>query len=146
MTPAKKFLKVLDSIGVTFYIKPKPQFWGDKDLTPKKKKELLSLDEHYLYAKWTSGGISGGSCWDNSSEDRHYTTTGESEPEFEDLDTILTVICPNLTFLQYKKLLTIVKRDGYSVKEYYGNSTEYSFKTIKLRDLFDKLVEMGLFE
>lgn len=104
-----------------------------------------SLDEIYLCNEWCSGGISGGSCWDDGKEDNHYATRGESEPEFTSLDNILNEICPNITYLQYKKLIAeVIKEDGYTECEYYGNSTNHSYKTILIKDLYEALKELSL--
>jgi hypothetical protein len=111
----------------------------------KKKPIEKSLDEIYLCNEWCSGGISGGSCWDDSKEDNHYATRGESEPEFTSLDNILDEICPNITYLQYKKLITkVIEEDSYIQNEYYGNSSHYSYKTVLLKDLYDTLKELSL--
>jgi len=100
------------------------------------------LEELYLYNKWCSGGVSGGSCWGN---DGHYAVEGESEPEFTDLDNILNEICPNITYLQYKKLISkVIKEDSYTENEYYGNSSTYSYKTVLLKDLYEALKELDL--
>ena len=68
----------------------------------------------------------------------------DAEPEFDDVDTVLTKICPTLSFLQYKQLMKIVTRDEYSENEYYGNCTNYTYKKVKLRDLLNELVRMEL--
>jgi hypothetical protein len=113
-----------------------------KKSSSKKIKETC-LEELYLYNEWCSGGISGGNCW---GDDNHYAVEGESEPEFTDLDNILNEICPNITYLQYKKLISkvIKEEDSYTQIEYYGNSTIYSYKTILLKDLYDALKELNI--
>ena len=109
------------------------------------KPKKIDLDEHYLYVEWCSGGISGGSCWDDGTDDRHYGRSGEAEPEFDNIDTVLAELCPNLTFLQYKKIMAkIVKRGEYTINEYYGNTTDYTFKVVNLRELYEALQEMKL--
>jgi hypothetical protein len=112
-----------------------------KKSSSKKIKETC-LEELYLYNEWCSGGISGGNCW---GDDGHYAAEGESEPEFTDLDNILNEICPNITYLQYKKLISkVIKEDSYTQHEYYGNSSNYSYKTVLLKDLYDALKELDL--
>jgi hypothetical protein len=51
------------------------------------------------------------------------------------LDKILEVICPKITYLQYKKLTEIIVKDEYTEYEYYGNSSTYSYEFIYLSDL-----------
>ena len=150
----EKFLAILAGCNVSFYKEPpkdptRYSRWERSEWVLKPGKEPLDLDKHYLYVQWCSGGVSGGSCWDTGENgDPHYAMSGEAEPEFDAIDTVLTVVCPNLSFLQYKKLLAgnLVTRDEYSQDEYYGNCTNYTFKRIKLRDLLNKLVEMELFQ
>jgi len=111
----------------------------------KYNKNIKNLDECYLYIEWISGGLSGGSCWDTGEEDNHYSISAESEPEFKSLDNLLIKICPNITFLQYKnlmsKVLEISERSEY---EYYGNYTDYTIKIVNLGKLYKVINEMGL--
>ena len=151
LTPQEqKFLEVVRSADVSFYrkaVKKDEYRYSDSSmiLLSNKERKELDLNEHYLYEDWRTGGISGGSCWDDGeSGDPHYAIEGDKEPEFNTIDKILLAICPNLSYLQYKTLVTIIKEDSYAVNEYYGNCTYYAYKYVSLRDLFDKLVEMKL--
>lgn len=98
----------------------------------------------YLYHEYYTGGMSGGNCWDDSNPEYSSSNVSEEDREFKDLDALLTVVCGNITFLQYKKLLQSVKNGSRTEYEYYGNTSEYETKSIKLQDLYDKLKEMGL--
>lgn len=91
--------------------------------------------------EWLVGGVGGGSCWDDGSVDRHYSIQPEEEPEDESLDLILEVLCPKISFIQYKKL---TKKNLYTetekyYNEYYGNHSEYKIKTLNLEVLFESL-------
>jgi hypothetical protein len=98
--------------------------------------------DDYLYEQWVTGGQGGGSCW---GDDADRPVEPEPEPEFADLDAILETICPNITFLQYKSVVaSVVRRGDRSVREYYGNYTDYGVKTVRLGDLYEKLREKGL--
>ena len=88
--------------------------------------------EYVVFKKWNSHGYSGGSCW-NDNPATYYD--GESEPNFDALDKILEVICPNITYLQYKKLSETIMEGEYSENEYYGNSSTYKYEYIYLSDL-----------
>jgi hypothetical protein len=110
------------------------------------KTVLPTLDDH-LYLEWRTGGQSGGSCWDDGKDDPHYPVTGEKEPEFEQLDKLLAELCPGITFLQYKTLAAdTMKYDERTENEYYGNYTNYGIKTIRLGDLYEKLLALKLIE
>lgn len=99
-------------------------------------------EDDYLYEEWITGGQSGGSCW---GDDADRPVEPEPEPEFADLDAILETICPNITFLQYKRIIaSVVSRGGRSAREYYGNYTDYGVKTVRLGALCEELRENGL--
>lgn len=88
-----------------------------------KKIKDISLEDQII-VKWTTGGVSGGNCWSGS--DNLYSTAGEPEPEFRDLDVILEKVCPKITYLEYKKLVyDLATFTSWNENEYYGNSTSY---------------------
>lgn len=94
--------------------------------------------------EWTTGGRTGGSCWDTGDRDPHYAIEGEPEPEFEDLDRLLEALTPNMTFLQYKKIRRdMVVVNSRSRNDYYGNYTNMATKTVDLRQLYTYLLSKG---
>jgi hypothetical protein len=96
-----------------------------------------------IFEQWTTGGMGGGSCWEDGG---HYAVEGEPEPEFESLDKIIVSICPNITFIQYKKLCReVIKRDEYTNNEYYGNYSRESIKYVLIEQLYNALKEQNLF-
>lgn len=146
-----EFLDKLKELEISFYIKKKEDkkryfdgkkyvnfsFDAKKKISPEPK-----LEELYLYKDWSTGGLSGGSCWGT---ENHYPTEGSPEPEFLDLDKILESLCPNISFLQYKKLMKSLNIDEstWTDDEYYGNCTHMSSKCINLNDLYNALKEIG---
>lgn len=93
-----------------------------------------------LMVEWSTGGTSGGSCWDDSNP-QPYSTDNAPE-ELTDLDRILEKYWPEISFLQYRVLAAkLVKGGSYTEYEYYGNSTNRSFKLLWLRDLYTTLLE-----
>ena len=104
----------------------------------------IDIDSAYgnpLVARWTTGGMSGGNCW---GDDANYSVTPEDEPEDEALDKILESVCPNLTFLQYRKLLkaSVYDRDTDNQYEYYGNYTTYGTRKLCLDRVYTALKEI----
>lgn len=89
-----------------------------------------------LVNAWCTGGISGGSCWDDGKQDNHYSSSGEVESDWTTLDHILEYFCPNITFIRYKRLMSLSKIEEYSRNEYYGNSTNYNLRILLLKDLW----------
>jgi len=93
---------------------------------------------------WQTGGIGGGSCWDNGDEDPHYNMGSNPEPEFTDIDKVLEHFVPNITFLQYKRLLQdCIEQGETTLNDYYGNHTDYAYKVIKLEALFKYMKGIG---
>jgi hypothetical protein len=109
------------------------------------KKEIRNCDKgEYIEVSWIIGGMTGGSCWDTSAS-KHRPVLAKPEPEFDCLDKILEILCPQITFLQYKDIIkNCIKYDDQEILEYYGNRTEYRYKTIFLKELYDRLIEKGL--
>lgn len=98
----------------------------------------------YLYHECYVGGVTGGTCWDDSNPHYESSSVSDGDREFKDLDALLTDVCSNITFLQYKQIIRLVKNDTRTEYEYYGNTMEYETQSIKLQDLYDKLKEMEL--
>jgi hypothetical protein len=94
-----------------------------------------------------TGGVSGGSCFDEGLEDPHHGYTVEHEdPEIEGLDAVLAELCPQITFLQYKRM---VKEACFKTKtrqdnDYYGNHSDYVYKYVRLEDLYNGLCIVGV--
>lgn len=104
------------------------------------EKESNREKQGYISIKWETGGRSGGSCWDNDEEDHHYDTPGEPEPEFEEFDEILNTLCPDISFMKYKKLCSVLIENNDNIEyEYYGNYTHYAFKHVDLDNLYEYL-------
>ena len=102
--------------------------------------DVNKIEKPRLYVQWSTGGVSGGSCWDSS--DPQPYTNNEPAPELGVLDKVLEHFHSQLSFLQYRDLTArLLKSDGYSVGEYYGNSTDYQYKEVDLRELYNYLVE-----
>lgn len=105
-------------------------------------KDTLPIEHLYLYWEWSTGGVSGGSCWD-SSNPQPYTS---SEVEDSALDRLFEEYFPNITFLSYRNFLSkFVKVGEYSLGEYYGNCTNYATRTVNLLELYNFLVDKGVF-
>jgi len=143
----KEFLEKIKSLNVAFTRKTENKStYGGKYFTYNclYKKELTMKDG--FYCKWVSGGQTGGSCWDTGDAvHRPVSADQESEDLEKYLEEVLGELCPNLSFLQYKRLMRdLVERGETSESEYYGNYTEYSFKWAPLQKIYDRLVEMNV--
>ena len=97
-----------------------------------------------VWIKWSTGGQGGASCWDEGPA-QYYATEGSPQPEFEELDKILEVVCPNIGFLQYKRICReVVKDQRYSDSDYYGNYDNYAIKYVMMKDLYNALNSRNL--
>lgn len=90
--------------------------------------------EGFISSPWVIGGASGGNCWGDSPT---RGVTAEDPNEITDLDSFLEEVMPEVTFLQYKKIMALVEYQEFSVSEYYGNYNEYKVAYIT----FDKLAQ-----
>lgn len=98
-----------------------------------------------LYVEWSTGGASGGSCWNDDPAESYWSSS--SPEELTLLDSILERFCPNMSFLQYRKLTNTVCKSGTRTEnEYYGNYTNYAFRMVILEDLWNYLEENQLYE
>ena len=88
--------------------------------------------------EWIVGGREGGNCW---GDEARYDVDQEEEPEFEELDNILNKICPNITFLQYKKILSFIDKKVEEDYGWYGNYNLVAKKSLNLLTLYNYLKE-----
>lgn len=90
--------------------------------------------------EWSLGG-SWGDCWSNSG-----SVSADKQPSsFVEFDDLLCEICPNIPFLQYKKLYNYtVKIETKDEYDYYGGHTQYAYFTCDLKKLYDMMLELGV--
>ena len=93
----------------------------------------VHIKEPVMYMRYEIGGIEGGSCWEDS--DPQPYTKYKLEDEWKALDKFLSMYCPNISYLNYKKIDTLIHTNEETDWEYYGNCTEYRVKYIKLKQL-----------
>ena len=90
---------------------------------------------------WCNGGSWGD--WRGN----HGTVASEDPKEFTELDDLLTELCPEITFLQYKKICReCVTLETYEESDYYGGSTSNSYHMCRIEDLIKSLKEMNLID
>ena len=90
--------------------------------------------DDYLVHQVETGGVFGGSCWDDSNPQPY--STGESLGRFTGLSQIVRAVAPGINFLEYEDLLDQVETDTYHESEWYGNGTDHAYQCIKLKDLW----------
>lgn len=124
-----------------------------KKLEEFKKQVSLIEEQEYknsnynflLEKRWVTGGIGGGSCWDEPGDDPHYEISGQEEPEDNTIDVILKTLAPEITieaFLKDDDEYKFWDEEYDSEYEYYGNHTEYSVKKLNLEILFEEIKKL----
>jgi hypothetical protein len=104
------------------------------------KKIDKKLYKEALYFSCDIGGYQGGNCWDDS-EPRYYRNGNEIS--YDELDSLLEKLYPDLSFLQYRKITKLLsEKQIWSENEYYGNTIDYEYQTLPLKELYDLLIEM----
>lgn len=112
------------------------------------KKELeqinrLKISRNFLSIEHNIGGVSGGSCWEDSDPKEYFNI--DKRPDFESLYKLLEELVPNISFLNVRKIENeLVKEFDYTDYEYYGNSTTNNVRYICLDDLYDFLYSKQL--
>jgi hypothetical protein len=112
--------------------KPDARVWAD-EIEGAEKGKLRS-------ASWSLGGSTGSYTG--------HTSYHEAEPQptsFEELDLLLEKMCPQITFLQYKRVnreCVTVETDSSS--DCYGGSRNYAYFECDLEKLYGLLAEMGV--
>lgn len=94
-----------------------------------------------LVSETWSGGGTVGSCWDN----RLSTIAPDAPKEFVEFDEMLSKICPNISYLQYKTLYnTCHEIITYNDRDYYGGCETILYHKCDLQKLWGKMKEMEL--
>ena len=112
--------------------------------------EAETLNGNYKFMtekKWITGGIGGGSCWDEGGEedDPHYELNGTDEPEDNTIEIIFKNMMPEIhykAFVENVEDWRIWETDFDSEGEYYGNSTDYTIKKLNFEYLFERMKKL----
>lgn len=94
------------------------------------------VDEGYIVQRHEVGGAQGGNCWGDEAEYYQNTT---SRSEFLPLDPILKEVSPDISYLKYREIESLIEEDSYTNSEYYGNYTEYEVRKLDILKLYDMI-------
>lgn len=96
----------------------------------------------FMGISWHIGGATGGNCWGNEAE--KYTVEHPTPLEFTLMEKILEDVCPNLTYKQYKQIVSEldIKEDTTGNYEYYGNNTEYFVRYFPVKNLVQAIEKL----
>lgn len=132
--------KVLELLKQFLKDNPNPYLYGYRK-SYYSKDDLEKEKDVFFSEIWRIGGLTGGNCWGGNADQ---SISAEDPSEFTQLDSFLEKYFPKITFLQYKKLLPLIKTQDFSVSEYYGNYTEYRISYVKFKDVAECISEMDL--
>jgi hypothetical protein len=137
----QEFLSKAAELDISIYEKGATPHRLFESVYSKKGQKRIVTADHLLMKEWVTGGRTGSSCYGRSDE----AVEARSEPNFDDLDTLIEAICPDIKFMQYKKILPLItEKDRSDGGDYYGNYYHYTIHIIRLGNLYEKLVELGL--
>jgi hypothetical protein len=138
----EEFIDILKNLNITIKDRvTRKGRWGNQSVDFINPKSNNVTEDSFIYARHEIGGVSGGSCWDSSNPQPY--TTDEKDPELDnELDLIFKAVCRNISYLAYKEVQSKVSEDYETEREYYGNRTDYKIYFLKIRDLYDTLVEL----
>jgi hypothetical protein len=91
---------------------------------------------------WRTGGVGGGSCWDEGDEDPHYELVEEESEPIKALEKFLEEFYPHLSISQYKEIMQHVQTEYWTDYEYYGNHTDYACRYITFESIANTLVNL----
>lgn len=89
------------------------------------------IKELVIYSRYTTGGVTGGSCWGDSNL-RPYTCEPDKE-HMAVLDIVLEALKPDIRYLDAVKLRRMTSNNNQTKSDdYYGNYSEYYIEWISL--------------
>jgi len=98
-------------------------------------------DKYYYSDDWSRGG-DWADCWGN-----HGDIEPSEQPEFTDFDKLLENVCPNISFIQYKRIFSeCVEIDNFEESDYYGGTEYKSRYKLDVRKCYEMLRERNLIE
>jgi hypothetical protein len=102
----------------------------------------ISEKRMVIYHRVRTGGYSGGNCCDEE-DSRWDAADHELENSLEGFEKVLELVCPEITFLHYRRIMKLVKSNEKTEYEYYGNSDDWLIQWIPLHDLYKELEKLG---
>ena len=102
----------------------------DMPFKPYKKDDLIFST--YINA----GGLSGASCWSNEPPEPY---TSNEKQDFSDLKNYLKKLNVNLTYSQFKNLVSKFHEGEYSECDYYGNRDYFKVSYLSAKEIYNYL-------
>lgn len=104
-------------------------------LTVKKNRSGDYVVEDALVSPlWRVGGMGGGNCWGDTPDE---PVSCDPKPRW--LEAVMEELCPDITYLKFRRLEDACHRHMITEYGYYGNYDEYLFEILRLSDLLEIL-------
>lgn len=94
----------------------------------------VSEDGQNLVMSTNTGGVSGGSCWEDSDPRPYYNSFAKREVDH--LKNLLDRLDSELLYSDYRKIEALIKTDNHTEYEYYGNCEDYILESINIKDMW----------
>lgn len=98
--------------------------------------DAFYIQDGAIVQKHCSGGANGGNCWGGEAEGFSNDTPPQ---DFLPLEPILTLVKPEITYLEFRAIEKLITTDSDHDREYYGNYTNYILWKLDIEKLYDKL-------
>lgn len=104
--------------------------------------DIWNEENKYYYSEdWSCGG-DWGDCWG-----RHGDIEPDEKPEFTDFYKLLEDVCPNISFIQYKRIFNeCVEIEEFEESDYYGGTEYKSRYKLDVKKCYEMLRERNLIE
>jgi len=107
--------------------------WLDYDI-----RKNLRRDDVVVYYDWSTGGLSGGNCWDDT--EPTYYASNETEPEDNPFAKALELYAEDISYIRFRKISSKVLYEyTHRYYEYYGNRSDIEGRAFIVRELYEGL-------
>jgi hypothetical protein len=110
---------------------------------PTKNNAIHPLDDLFVGVQWETGGVRGGSWHQDAKPERFISNEQPVSITPLICKVLIAVGRENLSFVQYSAYIETLFRKGSSTnsEDCYGNSVDYNYVAVNLKELYDALVD-----
>ena len=99
------------------------------------------IKEPVIYTVYITGGVDGGTCWEDSDPQRF----AEEPPKdrYKVIELVLSILMPKITFIEYKQVEALMHTNDETECQYYGNEDDKRVEYIILSELLVLLTKLS---
>lgn len=94
------------------------------------------IEDGFIIQRHFTGGAEGGNCW--GGEARRFSNSTSPQP-FMPLDAILKAVSPDISYLKYRDIESLIVESEECDHEYYGNYREYLIFKLDIKQLYNMM-------